>query len=112
MNQMLVEVMLHRLNHEVLLASDGREALELLHSNHVDLVLSDINMPDVNGFELLSKIRSDQALEHIPVILMTAGGKFSVTDEAMVRGADGFLTHPFSSIELKQLINRLTSQPA
>jgi CheY-like chemotaxis protein len=106
MNQMLLEVMLHRLNHEVLLAFNGCEALEVLHSSPVDLVLSDINMPKMDGFELLAQIRADQRLKHIPVILMTAGGKYSIIGNAVARDENGFLSHPFSSIELKQILNK------
>ncbi len=108
MNQMLLEVMLKRLNHKAIFACDGKEALEILETNPVDMVLSDINMPYMDGIQLLEKIRSLYSFMHVPVVLMTAAGRTSLSNEAMKKGADGFLVHPFSSIELQQMVNRFT----
>ena len=109
MNQMLLEIMLHRLNHKVLFAYDGQEAMKVLQDTPVDLVLSDIMMPQMDGFELLDNIHAKMGRNHVPVVLMSAGGKVSLSNEAINRGADGFLSHPFSSIELQQMLNQFTN---
>ncbi len=108
MNQMLIEIMLRRLNYNVIITSSGIEALDLLEKSHIDLVLSDIMMPEMNGYELLERIRTSKNLCHLPVVMMTAGGRASLSDKAVRMGADGFLSHPFSSIDLHQMINRFT----
>ena len=79
--------------YEILGADGGRQALEILREQKVDLVLLDIEMPDMNGKEVLSKIRE---CYEIPVAFVTAGEK-----------ADGYLTKPFLPEELKGLIGRL-----
>src|SRR5512133_1203001 len=79
MNQMLLEIMLHRLNHKVLFAYDGQEAMKVLQNTPVDLVLSDIMMPQMDGFELLDNIHAKMGRNHVPVVLMSAGGKVSLS---------------------------------
>ncbi len=111
MNQMLIDIMLRRLNHNVIIVSNGKEAIAVLQETSVDLVLSDIMMPEMDGFELLEKIRSSEDSNHMPVVLMTAGGVISLSNKAAKEGADGFLSHPFSSIELQQMISRFVSSP-
>ncbi len=106
MNQMLIEIMLRRLNYNVIIASSGEEALDLLQKCAVDLVLSDIMMPEMNGIELLECIRASRDFSRLPVVLMTAGGRASLSTEAMKEGADDFLSHPFSSLDLQQTLSR------
>ncbi len=110
MNQMLLEIMLRRQNYNVMIASNGVEALEMLRACSIDLVLSDIMMPEMNGYELLEKIRASKDLQHMPVVLMTAGGRASLSDMAVKAGADGFLSHPFSSLDLQLMISRYVRQ--
>ena len=107
MNLMLLEVMLNRLNHKAICASNGLDAMELLEKTPVDLVISDIYMPEMGGFALMEKIRSKSGYAHIPVILMTDGGNDVLSGIANSKGADGFLGLPFSTSELKQLIDQL-----
>ncbi len=107
MNQMLLEIMLRRLRYEVCIVSSGQEALTLLREKPIDLVISDIMMPEMDGFELLQNIHSGSNSNPIPVILMTAGGRIALSGKALEKGADGFLCHPFSSIELDQMVSRL-----
>ncbi len=106
MNQMLIEIMLRRLNYNVIIVCSGEEALDLLPKVEVDLVLSDIMMPEMTGIELLESIRASRDFSRLPVVLMTAGGRASLSEQAMKYGADGFLSHPFSSLDLQQMLNR------
>ena len=89
--------------YEILGADGGRQALEILKEQKVDLVLLDIEMPDMNGKEVLSKIRE---CYEIPVAFVTAGEKADEEEEELLK-ADGYLTKPFLPEELKGLIGRL-----
>ena len=89
--------------YEILGADGGRQALEILREQKVDLVLLDIEMPDMNGKEVLSKIRECYG---IPVAFVTAGEKADEEEEELLK-ADGYLTKPFLPEELKGLIGRL-----
>ena len=96
---------------QVLIARDGVEALEMLHNNPIDAVVSDVMMPRMDGFELCSKIKKDLAISHIPVILLTA----KTDDESMLlgykTGADAYLPKPFDLDVLTQMIlNQLKRQ--
>lgn len=89
--------------YEILGADGGRQALEILKEQKVDLVLLDIEMPDMNGKEVLSKIRE---CYEIPVAFVTAGEKADEEEEELLK-ADGYLTKPFLPEKLKGLIGRL-----
>ena len=89
--------------YEILGADGGKQALEILREQKVDLVLLDIEMPDMNGKEVLSKIRE---CYEIPVAFVTAGEKADEEEEELLK-ADGYLTKPFLPEELKGLIGRL-----
>ena len=89
--------------YEILGADGGRQALESVRGQKVDLVLLDIEMPDMNGKEVLSKIRE---CYEIPVAFVTAGEKADEEEEELLK-ADGYLTKPFLPEELKGLIGRL-----
>ncbi|MEW6050507.1 MAG: response regulator [Candidatus Zixiibacteriota bacterium] len=104
MMRALLEKILSRDGYQVLSATDGAAALEILKSQKVNLVISDIKMPRLNGFELLKAIKTD--FPHISVIMMTAcGDTFSVKD-ALLLGADEYITKPFKSYEIALVVER------
>ncbi|HMF55097.1 MAG TPA: response regulator, partial [Pyrinomonadaceae bacterium] len=86
---------------------DGEQALEKLEEFMPDIVLADIFMPKVNGYEVCELIKSDERFRHIPVMLLV--GSFEPFDEAEARrvGADDHLTKPFQSI--RELINKVSA---
>ena len=75
-------------------AGNGREALEILSENWVDVIISDINMPEVNGLELLDQLGKNETLKDIPVIMITTEGSSERMQEAFNRGAKGFIKKP------------------
>ncbi len=81
--------------YNVLLAENGAEALELMYNQRVDLVISDILMPVMDGCELCNRIKSDSNLSHIPVILFTAAVGVESHIESLETGADGYIEKPF-----------------
>ena len=87
-------------HYRVLLAGDGRSALEQARVDHPDLVLTDVMMPVLDGFELLTALRTDPATAAIPVILLSARAGEEATGEGLAAGADDYLVKPFSSADL------------
>jgi two-component system, chemotaxis family, chemotaxis protein CheY len=85
-------------------AQNGREALEILAGNWVDIILSDINMPEMNGIEFLKALRSDQLFSEIPLIFVSTEGNAERIKEATLLGAKGFLKKPFVPEELRKLL--------
>lgn len=85
-------------------AGNGREAMELLADNWVDVIISDINMPEVNGLELLELLAKNDTLKEIPVIMITTEGSDQRMKEAFSRGAKGFIKKPFLPEEIKKVL--------
>ena len=99
-----VGLTLARSGHGVCPASDGASALEQLDKRKIDLVITDLSMPGMDGLELLHAIRERD--EHMPVILMTAYGSIEKAVEAMRAGAWDFVTKPFHGDELQLAVSR------
>jgi two-component system chemotaxis response regulator CheY len=85
-------------------AANGREAMEKLADNWVDVIVSDINMPEVNGLELLDQLSRNEMLREIPVIMITTEGSEERMKEAFARGAKGFIKKPFLPEEIKKFL--------
>ncbi len=80
----------------ILEAGDGQEALDVLHANQVDVVLSDINMPNMTGLEFLKAKSEDDAIKDIPVIMISTETGADIIDEAKSYGAKGAIKKPFT----------------
>ncbi|MCK4502113.1 MAG: response regulator [Desulfuromonadales bacterium] len=80
----------------ILEAADGQEALDVLHANQVDVVLSDINMPNMTGLEFLKAKSEDDAIKDIPVIMISTETGADIIDEAKSYGAKGAIKKPFT----------------
>jgi len=89
-------------NYEVLIANNGREALNFLEKNKIDLVISDIRMPDINGLDLLVRIKKEYP--QTKVIIMTAYGSADVQKEANQRGSLYYVEKPFEISDLRRII--------
>ena len=88
----------------ILEAGDGLEAIERLKANHVSLVLSDINMPNMDGIELLTKMRENATWKAIPVVMITTEGSQQKVLEAVDLGAAGYVRKPFTADQIKDKI--------
>jgi two-component system chemotaxis response regulator CheY len=82
-------------------AGDGLEALEKLRSQKIGLVLSDINMPNMDGLEFLSKVKAESAWKDLPVIMVSTEGSQNKVLEAVERGAAGYVRKPFTADQIK-----------
>ena len=96
-------------DYEVLTAADGAEALKVLDGNFVNLVVSDVMMPVMDGFELCKTIKSDLNYSHIPVVLLTAKTDMQSKLEGLETGADAYIEKPFSPEYLLAVIANLIS---
>ena len=85
-------------------AGNGREAMEVLSTNWIDIIISDINMPEVNGMELLEQLQKNETLKEIPVIMITTEGSVERMQEAFKLGAKGFIKKPFLPEEIKKVL--------
>lgn len=95
----------------ILIASDGVEALQLIKSHTPDIIVSDVMMPRMNGYELCKNIKEDITISHIPVILLTARDDKQSQISGYKNGADAYLTKPFEVEMLMELIrNRLKNR--
>lgn len=87
-------------------AANGFEALRLLPREPVDLIMTDINMPDINGLELISYLRNNPNYKDIPVFIISTEGSSRDIEKGKLLGANEYVVKPFSAENLKQLIAR------
>ncbi len=102
----MVEFKLRNLGHEVITASDGGEALEKATSDQPDLVMLDVMMPVMDGFQVLQKLKTQEETKSLPVIMLTARGQEKDVVTGFETGAVDYVIKPFSFPELIARINR------
>ena len=83
-------------------ASDGMEALAKLQGEKVGLILSDINMPNMDGIELLGKLKADHDLKSVPILMITTEGSQAKVLQALELGAAGYVKKPFTAEQIKE----------
>lgn len=88
-------------------AEDGVDALEKLRGDQFEFVVSDWNMPNMTGIELLRAIRADAALKHLPVLMVTAEAKKENIIEAAQAGASGYVVKPFTAATLDEKLKKI-----
>ena len=94
-------------SYRVYAAKNGREALEIIHQKDLDLIISDVMMPEMDGYELTKIVKADPNYNHLPIILLTAKTQEEDEQEALLIGADEFLTKPFRLSDLKLRIDNI-----
>jgi DNA-binding NtrC family response regulator len=104
-NRDLFSSHLGRQGHKVILATNGREALEISANEPVDLILLDIMMPEMNGFEVLEHLKSNPNMENIPVIVISALDTIASAVRCIQMGAEDYLLKPFNPVLLKARLN-------
>ncbi|MGD0581692.1 MAG: response regulator [Bacteroidales bacterium] len=107
-----IKYLLESYNYKVEVAENGQKAMELLSKHRPSLVISDIVMPEMNGFEFCEKIKSDESTESIPVILLTSLSDPEEVIEGLSCGADGFITKPYNKDYLISNIKKLLAEKA
>lgn len=93
--------------YHVLTAGNGREALQLIQTNRVDIVISDVMMPEMDGYELTDHIKQNEIYSHLPIILLTAKTTEDDKQKALLTGADAYIVKPFKIRDLQLHIDNL-----
>ncbi|AHW59801.1 two-component system, OmpR family, response regulator VicR [Draconibacterium orientale] len=108
-NRLILETVAHSLSregYEIIKAEDGKDCLAKLESNEVDLLITDLYMPNLNGLEVISKL-NETGKKQIPVMVLSAAGAEESVMKAFDLGADDYMVKPFSLIELNIRVKRL-----
>jgi two-component system, cell cycle response regulator DivK len=110
-NMRLVQKMLSTGGYEMIEALDGRTGLAVAAREMPDLILMDINLPDIDGMEATSRIKSDPSMSHIPIIALTANAMFGDRERFLEAGCDGYLAKPVSRRELLDTVALYLTKP-
>lgn len=106
--QMLVRRALQQIgNIELVCAENGREALEVLKARPVDLLVTDVIMPEMDGIALVREVRRTRAKHELPILMITARAEVNARNEGLGLGANSYVLKPLSGIELRQQAERL-----
>lgn len=100
----LLEKILSQDGYQVYLATNGREALAVIEKQHVDIIITDVKMPELDGFGLLKIVKNEYP--EISVIMMTGYGDTYTVKDALLLGADEYITKPFRSHEISLVVER------
>ena len=104
-----VSVSLSMQGFSVVVASDGMDALEKLPANKIDLVITDLNMPNMDGFELIKALRENQEFKHLPVIILTSLSDEASKEEGNKLGVNSYLVKPFSLEKIQYEVAKYVS---
>ena len=102
-----LEFLMKKEGYEVQTVSDGEEALRTIEKSPPDLILLDIMMPKLDGYEVCQRIRSDPSLKDIVIIMLTAKGREVEREKGLALGADFYITKPFSTREVVQKVREV-----
>lgn len=106
-NRELLEAYLADEGHEILMTADGKQTVDVATEQQPDLILLDIMMPKLSGYEVCEKLKSDERTKNIPILMVTALRDMADIEKAVAAGADDFLSKPVHRIELKTRVKSL-----
>src|SRR5436305_5469075 len=109
-NRLLIEKVLSTRGYRCLSASNGREALDVLDQEAVDLILTDLSMPVLDGYRTTQLIRGRPGMAHIPIVAVTAYALNDESEAALRIGCNEYLTKPFKPRQLLEVVERLLLQ--
>jgi CheY-like chemotaxis protein len=110
-NRILIERVLSTRGYRCLLASNGQEALNMLDRERVDLILTDLSMPVLDGFRTTQLIRARPGMANVPIVAVTAYALSDESEAAMQIGCNEYLTKPFKPRQLLEVVDRLLPRP-
>ncbi len=102
-----LEFLMEQAGFEVVTAEDGEQALARVNDSHPDLLLLDISLPGISGFDVLERLRGEAATAQLPIIMLTAHGRDVEREKGMALGADDYITKPFSTQSLVEKVKTL-----
>ena len=103
--------LLQRAGFEIKVATDGRQALESALEHQPDVLVLDLMLPELDGYEVLRQLRANPKGANLPVLMLTAKGPRIDRETALECGADLFMTKPFANAEITAAVTRLASEP-
>jgi len=103
----MVSFTLKNAGFEVIEAEDGKDALTKLGTNTIDVVITDLNMPNMNGFELIRSLRASTNYKFTPILMLTTEGDDSKKQEGKSAGATGWIVKPFNPEKLIQVVQKV-----
>ncbi len=106
MRSLLVSTIESLEGYRIIEAASGFEALRLLPREKVDLIITDINMPDINGLELISYVRNNPHYQHIPLFIISTESSEKDMEKGLALGANEYLVKPFNPVKLQELIRQ------
>ncbi|MGM0616296.1 MAG: response regulator transcription factor [Pseudomonadota bacterium] len=107
-----LEFLMEQAGYSVTTAEDGEQALACVESTTPDLILLDISLPGISGFDVLEQLRAQAATERLPIIMLTAHGREVEREKGMAMGADDYITKPFSTQALVEKVRQLMGEGA
>jgi DNA-binding response OmpR family regulator len=105
----LITMLLRRIGAEAITFYTGREALQYLQHETPDLIILDLMMPEVDGFEVLAQVRADSRFEDVPVLILSAKVDPNTIRQGLAKGADGYVTKPYIANSLIDRVRLLLS---
>jgi len=106
--QKVIEACLLKDNYNLLFASDGETGIQMAHENMPDLILLDVVMPGIDGFEVCTRMRNDDKLLYIPIIIITALDDRDSKIQGLEAGADDYICKPFDKLEFRSRVKTIT----
>ncbi|MBL6597317.1 MAG: response regulator [Alphaproteobacteria bacterium] len=107
-----ISFLLERAGFEVLVEMDGRSALEVAKRNDLDVLILDVMLPELDGYEVLRQLRADDRLKDLPILMLTAKGQREDRETALESGANLFMTKPFANAEIVAAVQQLAESRA
>lgn len=107
-----LEFLMQQAGFDVTTALDGESALALVKQNPPDLLLLDISLPGISGFEVLEQLRSQENFKRLPIVMLTAHGREVEREKGLALGADDYITKPFSTRQLVEKVQGLLNESA
>ena len=105
-----LRILFQREGFQVQTAFDGEDGLKKIIGGHVDIILSDVDMPKMNGFEVFQKLKMQGLVQQVPIIMMSAGVSHVDRARYIEEGAEDFVTKPFNTIELRARVRRILAR--
>lgn len=103
----MISFTLNSVGHEVIQACDGKEALQLLQGKKIDLVIADVNMPNMDGITLVKTLREQADYKFIPILMLTTESQESKRQQGKVAGATGWIVKPFNPEQLLNVVKKV-----
>lgn len=103
----MVSFTLKEAGYEVVEAEDGKDALAKLKGSPVNMIIADLNMPNMNGIELIKNVRADAAFKFIPIIMLTTESQDAKKAEGKAAGATGWIVKPFKPDQLMSVVKKV-----